>query len=254
MAEVILQSVDNALKLIEVLAEEDSELGVSELSRKLEMGKSTTHRLLSTLEKRQFIEQNQTTGKYRLGIKLIQISASVMRQFNIIKICHPYIVELSNITGETTHLCLYNNGEITFIDKIAGKNSSKMQSIIGATKPAYITATGKALIANMPKQKMENYLDKVELKPYTPYTITEKERLREELNKIREQCFSEDQQESEEGLICYAAPIKNHNGDVIAAISISGAVSRMNESSEDFIEKVKTTASKISEACGWIND
>lgn len=251
MSEVILQSVENALNLMEVLAEEDSELGVSELSRKLGLGKSTTHRLLMTLESRGFIEQNQTTGKYKLGIKIMQISASVMRQFNIIKICKPYLQDLSHLTGEAAHLCLYSNGEIIFVDKINGKNSSKMQSIIGATKPAYTTAAGKALLAELPPLKIEEYLRKTIFKAYTPYTIIEKEKIKEELTIIRKQGYSEDRQECEEGLVCYAAPIKNHFDEVIAAISVSGAASRMNERKEDLIAQVTGSAAKISEACGF---
>lgn len=246
-----LQSVDNALQILNILVEEGPELGVSELSRKLGLGKSTIHRLLSTLEGRNFVVQNPMTGKYKPGMRIVNLGAEVLRQINVIQEAHSHLEELSRRTGETTHLCLYNKGEITFVDKVVGNNPALMTSIIGIRKKAYCTGSGKVLVAFLPEIEREKYLRDIELCRYTPYTITSVGKLREVLEQIRQQGYGEDQQESEEGLVCFSAPVWSGKGEVIASISVSGAASRMNQRKEELIAHVKEIGNKISAACGW---
>lgn len=250
MAQSFLQSVNNALHILESFSEDGPELGVSEISKRLGLGKSTVYRLLMTLERRGFVEQNPANSKYRLGIKIVHLGAGVVRQMNIIKECRPYIEELSRITGESSHLALYSGGEITFVDKVTGDNPAKMGSYIGLKKPAYCTATGKVLLAHLPETEQLEFLEKGNLQRLTPNTIVETEQLRRQLDQIRADGYAEDQQESEEGLVCFAAPVRNITGEVVAAISVSGAASRMNDGKEKFIALVKDTADRISKACG----
>lgn len=250
MAQSFLQSVDNALHILESFSEDGPELGVSEIGKRLGLGKSTVHRLLMTLERRGFVEQNPATSKYRLGIKIVHLGAGVLRQMNIIKECRPYIEELSRITGESSHLAFYSGGEITFVDKVTGSNPAKMGSTIGLKLPSYCTATGKVLLAHLPEAEKEDHLARFNLQRFTPNTIDNIEDLRLELLQIRSRGYAEDQQESEEGLVCFAAPVRNITGEVVAAISVSGAASRMNDGKEEFIALVKDTADMISKACG----
>lgn len=249
-----LQSVDNALMIVDMISEEGHELGISEISRRVSLGKSTVHRLLNTLAGRGYIVQNPDTGKYKLGIKIVNIAAGILNNQNVIKECRPYLEELSVVTGETTHLSFYNNGEITFVDKIKGKNPSIMGSVVGTTKPAYITSMGKVLLAYLPEKKLAEYLKDVNLKPYTPYTITDIDSLSNNIAVVKVNGYSEDQQEAEEGLVCIAAPIFNSMGEAIAALSISGAASRINERREEYIKLVKQYACSCSKAFGWFSN
>lgn len=254
MAHGFLQSVDNALRVVELLSGENPELGVSEISKSLNLGKSTVHRLLITLERRGLIVQNPATSKYKLGIKIVHLGAGVLRQLNIIHESRPYLGELSRITGESAHLALYSQGEITFVDKVTGNKVALMGSTIGLKKPAYCTATGKVLLANLSKNEQEEYLERVDLLQFTPNTIKDVKELRRQLLQIKSNGHAEDQQESEEGLVCFAAPIRDISGTVIAAASVSGAASRMNEHKQTLVPLVKNTAQNISQACGWRPD
>ena len=252
MPDYVLQSVDNALRIIETLTESGPELGVSELSRQLGLGRSTVHRLLATLEARGFVSQNPATTKYKLGIKLVNVSAVILRQMNIITEAKPYLKELSATTGEAAHLGLLNRDEIVFVDKVHGSNPAKMTSVVGLSKPAHITSIGKVLLANTTADRIDHYLQRINLQPYTPHSIIDKAKLKEELERIRATGHGEDQQESEEGLVCFAAPIRNIHGEAIAAISVSGAASCMNERKPELIACVKKTAEELSLACGWL--
>ena len=254
MTERFLQSVENALKVLELFSGDNGELGVSDVSRALDIGRSTAHRLLTTLESRSFVEQNQATGKYRLGMKIVHIGVSILGRINIVAECHPFLETITEETGESSHLSFYSQGEITFIDKVYGKNPATMASMIGMKRPAYCTGTGKSMLAFLPAAELERYLAKVQLQQLTPSTNTNREELRKCLEIVRREGYSEDQQESEEGLVCFAAPVRDRTGKVIAAMSVSGAASRMNARKNELVDKIKSTAYQASLKCGWIPD
>ncbi|HMM19361.1 MAG TPA: IclR family transcriptional regulator [Selenomonadales bacterium] len=251
MAEQYLHSAEKLLTVMELLAGSDMELGVSDISRKLSMTTSTAHRLLITLEKRGYAEQNPKTGKYKPGMKIVSIGASILNNTNIIAVCRPFLEAVSQETGETTHLALYSLGEIIFVDKVSGSNPSKINSLVGQRRPAYSTATGKVWLAFMNPEELTRYLEQVQFHPYTPYTITDKESLTRIIEEIRHKGYGEDQQEADEGLVCLAAPIRDVSGKIVAAISVSGPGSRLNPKRLDYAEIIKQAAEHASRACGW---
>ncbi|WP_094607216.1 Transcriptional regulator KdgR [Sporomusa silvacetica DSM 10669] len=255
MAEAFLQTVEKALKVLETIATtNEGELGVKDVSERLGLARSTAHRILSTLEKLEYVVQNQKTGKYKSGVKLIHIGANILMNMSMVKECRPYLEELSNLTGETSHLSIYNHGVITFVDKVIGNNPAKIASIIGQNRPAYASASGKVLLSFLPQGQLQKFLEKTQFQSFTPHSIANKKDLEQCLLKIRTQGYGEDQQEAEEGLVCYAAPVRARNGEVFAAISISGPPSRFTENKDQLISKLIETARKASIACGWVVD
>lgn len=252
MAQPLLQSVRNTLKLLELFNGPVQEMGLTEISKALGVAKSTAHRLLATLEDQGFIEQRSQNGRYRLGLKILHLAAHKLATINIIEECHPYLEALSSATGESSHLSFYNLGEITFVDKVFGRNRSVMASIIGYRLPAYASAAGKMFLAQLGGPGLEEFFRHCELKRLTPGTITSRMRLMEHLQQIRLQGHSEDQQESEEGLVCFAAPVWKRSGRMVAAISLSGQASRMNAGKSQLIEEVKAAAEQASRQCGWL--
>lgn len=249
----VLQSVDNALRIMEAMSESEYELGIAELSRNLGLGRSTVHRLITTLESRGFVTQNPVTAKYKLGIKIVTIGGTILQKIDIIKEARPYLEKLSRATGESSHLALLSGDEIIFVDKVSGSNPAKMASVIGLRRPAYATATGKMLLAHLPEGQLKKWLNSVSINRFTPFTLSNTDELSEQLEKIKGLGYSEDLQEMEEGLICFGAPIRNVSGEVFAAVSVSGAASRMIQIKQDLIVQVTKTAELISEACGWRN-
>lgn len=253
MAEAFLQTVEKALTVLEAIANE-GELGVKDISERLGLARSTSHRMLATLEKLEYIVQNEQTGKYRPGVKIVQMGATILMNMNVVKECRPYLEELSHETDETTHLSIYNHGVITFVDKVVGKNPATVTSLIGQNRPAYVSASGKVLLSYLSDEKLQEYIENCGFEPVTPYSITDKENLKDYLRKVREQGYAEDEQEAEEGLVCYAAPLRGRNGNVIAAISVSGPPSRLIHNKDVLINKLMETAHKMSKACGWNAD
>ncbi|MGI9952152.1 IclR family transcriptional regulator [Moorellaceae bacterium AZ2] len=247
----ILQSVDNALRLLEAFSAAEPELGISELSRKLGLSKSAVFRLVLTLENRGFLVQDQSSGKYRLGLKNLYLGGLVLRYMDLVKLAQPYLEDLMRKTEETVHLVILERGEAIFIGKVESARPMRMGSYVGARMPAYCTATGKVLLAHLSEEELEDYLKRTPLKRFTPYTITEPEALRRHLLTVRQQGYAVDQEESEDGLMCIAAPVRDRSGRVIAAISISGPAGRMDRRREEFKDLVVSTADGIAKVLGW---
>jgi len=245
---VLLQSVSNALTILELLGAE-KELGVADLARRLGLAKSTVHRLLTTLEAHGFAAQNPATGKYRLGLKAVAVAGRALDLLDFRPLVRPVLVKLRDETGETAHLVIREGGKALFIDKVESQSAIRMTSHVGWQAPLYCTATGKVLLAYAPPQERAALLESLELKAYTPNTITDRARLGAELEAIFNRGFSCDNEEIELGLYCLAAPVFGRRGELVAALSISGPASRLKDRPE-LIARVKQAARDASTMLG----
>lgn len=250
--EYILQSVDNALRVLDSFNSMEPEMGVSELSRKLGLSKSAIFRIVSTLEARGFLTQNPGNSKYRLGLKLLRLGELVLNQHDLVMAVRPFLKEIVEFCDETAHLVVLEQEKTTFIDKVESARVVKMGSAIGESLPAYCTATGKVLLAALPPEKLDDYIKKTELNNYTSKTITEPDLLKQHLGDIKKQGYAVDNEEIEEGLVCIAVPLRNSSAQIIAAISISGMAVRMKRDLDGKIQLMKQFSKRISmQALGW---
>lgn len=222
----LVQSVERALDILDCLAQYPKGCGIGELSKNLGLSKSTIHRILTTLKYKQYVTQNNETDKYRLGIKVLNLSSSITNSMDLISIVRPYIREFANKVDEVIHLCIpdesYSN--IIYVDKVSAESTSKsitMSSRIGKTAPIYCTASGKLLLSQYPDEKIKELLKDTEFVKYTSNTITDINSFLEEIHTIRENSYSLDNIEYDTGVICIAAPIFDRTNTIVAAISLS---------------------------------
>jgi len=249
----ILQSVDNALRIIDFLSKKDG-ANIAEISNELKLGKSSVFRLLKTLSGRHFICKNPENDKYKLDLKLANIGTIVLKRINIISVAHPYLRLLSEKFNETSHLSILGeNQSAIFIDKVEGSLAIKMGSNVGMQIPAYCTGTGKILLAYLDEKDFAKYCLKTNFTKYTKNTIINTDKLKKELKKIKMMGYATDIEEKEIGLMCVAAPIKNEMNKTIASISISGPYFRMNLKRDKLINEVKNTAKLISKKMGYLD-
>lgn len=247
-----IQSVDRALQILECFSSKEKELGVTEISKLLSLHKSTTFGLLATLENRGYIEQNFRNGKYKLGLKLFELGIQVQENMDLGDIAKPYLDELVKENNETVHLVINDKGQAVYIDKVEGTTSMRMYSQLGKRPPMYCTGVGKVILAFMPEEFLDKYLEQEELEKLTPYTIIDKECLKKELKQIKTHGFSVDNEEIEIGLKCVAAPIRNHKEEIVGAISIAGPTSRMTlEKIEILSGVIRAVAMEISNKLGY---
>ncbi len=248
----IVQSVDRALTLLDIVAEHGA-ISLTELSGLANLNKATVHRLLATLIYKGYIEQNPKTGYYGVTFKLFQLGNKKIENMDSMGVARSLISELSNKIGETVHLVVEDNKEVVYIDKFEPSTQSfTTHSRVGSRAPMYCTAVGKALLAEYPDEVIKEVWDHTDIKRLTPNTITEFSVFMEEIMKIRKQGFGLDNEENELGVYCIASVFYNYKGEVAGAMSISIPTTRFVEKTPPYyIEKVLEYIKRISQLLGY---
>lgn len=247
----MIQSVDRAMQVLEILRKEKKS-GVTEIGNKLGVNKSTAFRILSTLEDKGFVEKDDVTSKYKLGIRLIKFSNSVINDLDITKIAKPLLRELVEMTGESAHLCILSKSKAVFIDQVKSSEVINVSAKIGGEEPLYCSAVGKSMIAFLPEKQLNDLIDIQKFIAFTPRTITSRQVLLEQLEKIKEVGYAVDDEEINSGVRCIAAPIRNFKGKVVASVGISCPANRVPiESIGQYSEAVKKIATSISGKLGY---
>jgi len=234
-----IQVVDRALALLEVLSHQGPDLTLVQISEMLKLHKSTAHRLLMVLERHRLIEKNSNTGKYRLGLKLFELGTKAIGQLDLRERARPYLERAVLDTGETVHLCVYDDGEVVYLDKVEPTRSVRLTSSVGRRNPAYCTSVGKAIMAFLPAEQVEIAAQKLGFRQLTRKTISNMLELRAELAKVRKLGYAVDNEENEEGVCCVGCPVWGFAPNPIAAISVSGPTFRMTA------EKIPIVAQSI---------
>lgn len=245
------QVVDRVVDILESFVRLGPELGVSDISRALGLKKATTHRLLASLRRRGIVAQDPQTRRYRLGMKLWELGQLATTGVDWLERLKPFLQELTDVTGETTHLAVLNDGQVLYVEKVESTRSLRMPSQVGRRLPAHCTGVGKALIAFLPEEVVRSLVARRGLPAFTPNTITDQVRLEAELATIRARGYSVDDEEIEEGLVCIGAPVRDHTSHVVAAVSIAGPSSRLRpDTIERHAESVVRIAGAMSAALG----
>lgn len=251
-SDVIIQSVDRALRIIDCFSGNARELGISEIAEEMTLSKSTVFGLVNTLVINGYLEQNEENKKYRLGIRLFELGNLVGSRMDLRKAALPYCRKLSEDYNQGVHLAVRSGDEMIYIDKVDVPGLSIAYSYVGKRAQMYCTGVGKAILAYLPEQELERYLEHTSLIGMTSHTITDRGELKKELEEIRRHSFAMDNEEVEEGLKCVAAPIFDWRGAPVAAISSSGMASRMTDQVIEKLQKdVVAYAAEISARMGY---
>jgi len=226
------------------------EQGVSEISRTLNLNKSTTHRVLATLEHLGYLRQTSEKGMYSPTLKIFNIASQIPTLLLPIRIIHPVLEELSRQSKETINLAVLENGEVVYIDKVESSETLRMDLAVGRKVPAHCTALGKVLLANLPVDRLREVL-KPELMRYTRKTITDEKEFEEELGKIKRLGYAIDDEELNLGIRCIAVPLYGYKERAIAAISIAGPSVRMTARNlKQMVQPLKNASRRISYQLG----
>jgi len=238
------------VRLLKAFSEEQVEIGISELAKRLGVAKSTVHRLSVTLVADGMLEQNPDTGKYRLGMALFRLGSLVRRRMIMSNEARPLLRDLREKVNETVHLAVLDGSEIMYVFNLESTQAIRMRSDVGVRKPAYCTAEGQAILAFQPAEVLERVV-RDGLSPRTPQTITDPLALKKVLEAVRLRGCAIEDEESELGMRCIAAPLRNDAGEVVAAIGLAGPVSRLSKKAlATFIPHVIETAAAISARLG----
>jgi Transcriptional regulator len=248
----IVQSVDRTLTILEVLSDYENGLGITEISERVELHKSTVHRLLNTLIYKGYIKQDKNTNKYGLTLKLFELGNKKVEKMDIVSISRPYLKELVEKTNEVVHLVVREGIEVMYVSKVEPQKSMKMYTRIGMRKPMYCTAMGKAMLSQMTEEEIEEIWNASDIKKLTDNTIVDLNKLKESLKDIRTKGYAMDEQEVEAGIRCVGTIVRDYKGEVCGGISLSSSIITFTEDKIEYFSKlVLEYASKISRELGY---
>jgi DNA-binding IclR family transcriptional regulator len=251
-AKARLSSVANSIRLLSSFSGEENELGITVLASRLKLAKSTVHRLAATLTAARFLEQNDETGKYRLGLALFELGALVRRRMDVADAARQKLRELLEATGETVQLAIIDHHSVLYVYEMESRRAIRMAAAVGARAPLHCTAVGKVLLAAQSEDYVTEVVD-LGLKPYTPKTIVQREALLATLAEVLKSDYATDDEESETGLRAIASPVRDHSGAVIAAVGLAAPVQRMNKKvMQTCVPSVIATASAVSARLGYV--
>jgi len=224
-----VQSIERALDLLEFLARSSGWVGISELSVATGQPVATVHRLLKTLIAREYVIRDSRTRRYSLGPSFHLLLHTTLQTPSWNELATPLLRELVEISGETANMAVLEHEKAVYVAQAQPLRMVRMFTELGNRVPLHNTGCGKVLLAFQPESVANAIIAGTGLVPYTQKTLTQPELLRQELARIRENGYAIDNEEQEEGVRCFSVPVYGMNERVVAAISISGPASRLDE-------------------------
>lgn len=245
-----VDTLERALKLVLCFSPERPQWTVSELSRYLGYSKSTVSRILGTLEKLGFADQDPVGGGYRLGLRFFELGNVLASGMDLKRVALPVMTRLVAETGQTTLLTVPSDGQAVCVEKVDSPDPVRVTFQLGRRGPLHAGASGKALLAFMPDEAVERVIT-AGLRRYTERTITDPEELRSNLAVIRAAGYVVTCGEVDEGVVGVAAPVFDAGGSVVASVTVVGMPPRIERQLETVIQKVKEAAEEISTRLGF---
>jgi DNA-binding IclR family transcriptional regulator len=246
-----IRTVSRAIRILEYLGAEGQK-NVTELSRSLKLPKSSTFEILSTLETEGIVEKDSDRSLYRLGPRLFELGFKAQAELEIRRVALPVMKSLNEQLDETIHLTVLDNREVLYIDCLESTKRLRTYSVIGVRAPLTCTAVGKAILAHLEADEVDEILRAKGLPVFTDRTLGSRDALLEDLREVRSRGYAVDNMEHEEGVRCIGAPVRDHKGEVFASVSVSGPSQRMSlERIPQVAEMVVRGAQEISRRLGY---
>lgn len=250
-----VKAVERCFQILDLSIKIDDPLSIQDVCNELEINSNMAFRLLATMTNAGYLIKDETSNRFSISLKVLQLSRKSLLSLDIRKIAMPYLELLwSQVQNANINLAVFNSSEIVVIDRIDSQNLPRTYFTPGKTLPFHCTALGKILTCELSETELNNLIKRKGLKSFTDSTITEPETLKNELARVRKEQLARDRNEFILNDNCNAAPIRDKNGKIVAGISISAFENYMSaEEVEDTKNILYDTARKISDAMGFNN-
>jgi PcaR/PcaU/PobR family beta-ketoadipate pathway transcriptional regulator len=249
----LIEALGRGLDVLSLFSRERPTLSLTQITDAARLNKTTAFRILSTLEAAGYLERDSETKKYRPGLKVLKLGFTAISSLEFRQVARPYLEHLSQQVGETVSLSVLDGMEVVYVDRIRNQQIVGVILGLGSRIPAHCGSMGKSILAYLPADELARRLEQVVLRPCTPYSQATPQALMTELAQIRRQGYALNIEELEIGLLAVAAPIFDHQQQVVAAINVAG--SSRNISRERLVDElaplVRSTAGQISQALGY---
>lgn len=247
-----IEAVDRGLRILETFSETSPSLNLTEIASATQLSKSTAFRFTYTLEKLGYLKRDPDTKHYRPGLKVLRLGFTALNSLEVSQVARPYLEDLSKLCGETTNMTVRDGAEIIYVARNKTQQIVSVDLHLGSRLPVHCTSMGKVQLIDFSREKLKALLGHKPLLKKGPNTITTFDELVSELNQVRQRGYATNDEELVAGLRSVAAPIRDHNNEIIAAINISIPVARSSRQKMDTVlaPMVMDTAHKISIALG----
>lgn len=254
---VKMNTIGKAVAIFEAIQQANQSLSIKEIAENVGINKSSLHHHLKTLTELSYLQQDHETRKYDIGLNLVRVGQSYLQRLNIRERGHYYLENLSRKLSETVHMLVLDHSEVVYIDKVDVNHQPgalQCSSFIGLRTDVYSTAAGKVLLSHLEKGALNNILENLEMRAITKHTITDRDRVEQELLLTKERGYGLDIEEHHPGLQCIAVPVMNMHSQCVAAVSVSCAVSIISrdELEKNILTDLRETGQQISTAMGYI--
>jgi len=252
VTDATLSTVRNSARLLKAFLHTGGPAGVSELARRLGLGKSTVHRLLTTLVAEGLVEQDPRTGGYRLGLVMFELGEAVTVHQELHAAAGPVLAHLREQTGESSQVGILDGTEVVYVDRLESAYSLRLFTETGRRVPAHATSSGKVLLAHLPEPDREKALTAAPLPRFTTHTVVDPDALRADFAAVRERGWAEAVNEREIGVASIAAPIRDASGEVVASASIGAPIARFRAVPRERLAAALVEAGEaVSRRLGW---
>ncbi|HZL61690.1 MAG TPA: IclR family transcriptional regulator [Pseudolabrys sp.] len=250
-----VQSIGRAFAIIEEIARNRDGIGLAELSKRVGLHNSTTFHLVKTMVSLGYVRQLKDSKRYRIGRPLFALAASALDEIEMMSLATPVLDELARATGESAHFSVPMGDAVVVLARTSGPGAFQFTDRVGVVRPAHCTALGKIMLAALVPDQFARYLQRAELKAYTPKSITSAEQLAREIAEVRRAGLAIDDGEFDSELRCAALPVRDFSGRVIGAIGISGPVWRLSiEALQKRARIVRAAADRLSAEFGYAGE
>ena len=245
--------LDTALAVLETFLHSNGKSkGASEIARELEITRSRAFRILKSLEAHDYVEFDETSQRYRLGLKLLEMGEVVRNQIDVRRVAAPFLEELARQTGDVAHLLVLHGNFAVCIERFQGSHSLQGAAPIGMPLPLHVGASPKLLLAYLPEAEREQHIKDLKLISFTPKTITDVQNLRDALEHIQQQGYAIDEGDYEIGIMAVGAPVRDHTGRVVAGVTLTTPATRWDDTGKHTcIDLTVQTAAAISTSLGF---
>lgn len=245
-------AVERALAMLEAVAHEPEGLSNAEISRKLQIPKSSASYILRTLETQGYLNRDPSSGKYRVGLKILSLSRGALSGIDVREVALPIMRHLVEKTNLTCHLAILDGSDAVYIEKVEPTGFLRVDTWVGRRMRVHTTSVGKALAAYIPQERLEKIIADSGMEKRTPKTITTLPRLLKELEKVRAQGYAVDDEENNLGARCLGAPVFNQQGAIEASVGLSGTTMQVNaQTMPRIVEALKDAARHVSMQLGY---
>jgi DNA-binding IclR family transcriptional regulator len=243
-----IQVIERMMHLLDALAAEAAPVNLKNLAQATGLHPSTAHRILAVMVDNHVVERVEP-GSYRLGIRLLELGNLVKARIDVRHEALPYMRELQQELGETVNLCVRQHDEVVYVERVAGSRTMmRVVHVDGARAPLHITAVGKVFLAADGPDACRDYARRTGLRPYTENTLTTEAMLLKEISEVAKAGYAFDNEEAEKGVACIGAGIRNHEGKLVAGLSVSAPADRLDRR---WAKQVRDTAERIARAIGF---